>query len=162
MSRRCKSVERKIISDIKYGSIQLSKFINSIVKCGKKSLAERIVYDAFAILEKKHKVDPFETFNTAIKSVCPLLEVVPVRVGGSNYQVPSPVREKRGKTLAIRWIIKAAKKRSEKTMILKLAEELFEASNGRGGSVKTKDDMHKMAEANNAFAHFSVRRTRNG
>ena len=158
MSRRHAAEERVVLPDVEYGSVLLSKFMNSIMQDGKKATAEKIVYGAFELIKSKHKVDPFEAFNTAINNVRPNLEVTSVRVGGANYQVPSPVNEKRGNTLAIRWIIEAASKRSERTMKLKLSEELFEASNERGGSVKKRDDTHKMAEANRAFAHFGQKR----
>ena len=129
------------------------------MKEGKKALAEKIVYSAFNKIEKKHRVNPYEAFNTAMNNVKPYLEVTSVRVGGANYQVPSPVDERRGYALASRWIINAANKRSEKMMIDKLAEELFEASNNRGIAIKKKEDTHKMAEANKAFAHFSPKKS---
>jgi small subunit ribosomal protein S7 len=158
MSRRHSAEVRVVLPDVKYKSVFLAKFINNVMERGKKSLAEKIVYGALDLIEKKHKVDPFEAFNTAISNVKPNVEVTSVRVGGANYQVPSAVDEKRGNTLAIRWIIASATKRSEKTMCQKLSEELFEASNGRGGAVKKREDTHKMAEANKAFAHFAVKK----
>jgi len=157
MSRRHAAVKREILPDVKYGSLLISKFINNIMEQGKKELAEKIVYKAFDLLKSKHRVDPFEAFNTALTNVRPHVEVTSVRVGGANYQVPSPVEERRGYTLASRWIIDAAKKRSG-SMMIKLSEELFEASNNRGVAVKKKDDTHKMAEANKAFAHFGVKK----
>ena len=159
MSRRHAAVKRVILPDMKYNSHLLARFINNIMKEGKKALAEKIVYSAFSKIEKKHRVNPFETFNTAMNNVKPYLEVTSVRVGGANYQVPSPVDERRGYALASRWIINAANKRSEKMMTDKLAEELFEASNNRGVAIKKKEDTHKMAEANKAFAHFSPKKS---
>lgn len=159
MSRRHAAVKRVILPDMKYNSPLLARFINNIMKEGKKALAEKIVYSAFSKIEKKHRVNPYETFNSAMNNVKPYLEVTSVRVGGANYQVPSPVDERRGYALASRWIINAANKRSEKMMIDKLAEELFEASNNRGVAIKKKEDTHKMAEANKAFAHFSPKKS---
>jgi len=157
MSRRHAAIKREILPDVKYGSLLISKFINNIMEQGKKELAEKIVYKAFDLLKLKHRVDPFEAFNAALANVRPHVEVTSVRVGGANYQVPSPVEERRGYTLASRWIIDAAKKRSG-SMMIKLSEEIFEASNNRGVAVKKKDDTHKMAEANKAFAHFGVKK----
>jgi small subunit ribosomal protein S7 len=159
MSRRHAAEKRVVVPDMKYNSTLLAKFINNVMKEGKKALAEKIVYGALTKIEKKHRADPFETFNGAVNNVKPYLEVTSVRVGGANYQVPSPVDEARGYALATRWIIAAANKRSEKTMIDKLAEELFEASNSRGVAVKKREDTHKMAEANKAFSHFSPKKT---
>lgn len=158
MSRRHAAEKRVILPDMKYNSPLVARFINNIMKQGKKALAEKIVYSALRKIEKKHRVDPFDTFNNAINNVKPYLEVTSVRVGGANYQVPSPVDERRGYALATRWIIIAASKRSEKMMIDKLAEELFEASNNRGVAIKKREDAHKMAEANKAFAHFSPKK----
>ncbi len=159
MSRRHAAERRVVLPDMKYNSPLIARFINNIMREGKKALAERIVYSAFSKIEKKHKVDPYETFNNAMNNVKPYLEVTSVRVGGANYQVPSPVDERRGYALAARWIINAANKRSEKMMIDKLAEELFEASNSRGVAIKKREDTHKMAEANKAFAHFSPKKS---
>ncbi|MCC8372391.1 MAG: 30S ribosomal protein S7 [Rickettsia endosymbiont of Pseudomimeciton antennatum] len=159
MSRRHAAERRVVLPDMKYNSPLLARFINNIMREGKKALAEKIVYSAFSKIEKKHKVDPYETFNNAMNNVKPYLEVTSVRVGGANYQVPSPVDERRGYALASRWIINAANKRSEKMMIDKLAEELFEASNSRGVAIKKREDTHKMAEANKAFAHFSPKKS---
>ena len=151
--RRNSAEKRKILPDVKYNSILVAKFMNNIMYQGKKELAEKIVYGAFEMIQNKHKVDPFEAFNSALMNVRPHLEVTSVRVGGANYQVPSPVDERRGYALASRWIIDAAQKRTG-AMLGKLAEEIFEASNNRGPAVKKKEDTHKMAEANKAFAHF--------
>ena len=160
MSRRHAAEKRNIASDVRNNSNLLAKFINRIMLKGKKALAEKIVYKSFDQLKKKHNVDPFETFCSAIDNIKPFLEVISVRVGGSNYQVPSPVDEARAHALASRWIIDATKKRSEKTMLERLAGELFDASNNRGGAFKKKEDNHKMAEANRAFAHFCIKKSR--
>jgi len=156
MSRRHAAKKREILPDTRYNSIVLARFINNVMEAGKKALAEKIVYGAFDKLNKKHRVEPFEAFNNAITNVRPHMEVKSVRVGGANYQVPSHVSETRSNALAVRWLIAAATKRSERSMIDKLAEELFEASNNRGAGVKKKEDTHKMAEANKAFAHLAV------
>ncbi|MGC0372318.1 MAG: hypothetical protein DGJ47_001030 [Rickettsiaceae bacterium] len=157
MSRRHAAVKRIINPDAKYNSILLSKFINNLMQDGKKSLAEKIVYGAFDKLEKKHGAEAIKTFNDCMSNVKPYVEVKSVRVGGANYQVPSPVDEKRGFALATRWVIDAAQKRSGRSMIDKLADELFDAANSRGVSIKKREDTHKMAEANKAFAHFAQR-----
>lgn len=157
MSRRHAAVKREIAPDAKYRSVLLAKFINNIMKEGKKALAEKIVYGAFEKIEKKQGVDPYKTFTDSMQNVKPYLEVKSVRVGGANYQVPSPVDERRGYALATRWIIAATTKRSGRTMMDKLADELFDAANNRGSSVKKREDTHKMAEANKAFAHFAQR-----
>ncbi len=159
MSRRHAAEKRIIAPDMKYNSILLAKFINNIMEMGKKELAEKIVYGAFEIIEKRHKSDPFEVFKTAMNNVKPNLEVISVRVGGSNYQVPSPVDERRGNALACRWLIDASRKRSEKEMVRKLGEELFDAYNSRGVAIKKKEDTHRMAEANKAFAHFNPKKS---
>ena len=161
MSRRHSAKKREITPDVKYKSVVLAKFINNIMKEGKKALAEKIVYGAFDIINEKYKVDPFETFNSAISKVTPQLEVTSVRVGGANYQVPGEVEERRGTALSTKWIINFSQKRSENTMIKKLAEELYDAANNRGASIKKKEDTHKMAEANKAFAHFNTKKVKN-
>lgn len=160
MSRRHAAVKRVISPDAKYKSILLAKFTNNIMRDGKKSIAEKLVYGAFAVMEKKHGVDAFKTFTEAMNNVKPFVEVTSVRVGGANYQVPSPVDERRGNALAIRWVVDAAQKRSGRSMIEKLAEELFDAANSRGVAIKKREDTHKMAEANKAFAHFAQRSSR--
>ena len=154
MSRRHAAEKRVVVPDMKYNSTLLAKFINNVMKEGKKALAEKIVYGALIKIEKKHRADPFETFNGAVNNVKPYLEVTSVRVGGANYQVPSPVDEARGYALATRWIIAAANKRSEKTMTDRLAGELLEASQNRGAAIKKREDTHRMAEANKAFSHY--------
>lgn len=158
MSRRHAAEKRVVLPDLKYNSLLLAKFINKIMKEGKKALAEKIVYGAFNKIEKKYKLNPFEVFNNALNNVKPYLKVTSVRIGGANYQVPDPVTENTGYALATVWIKDAASKRSEKTMEDKLAEELFEASNNRGVAVKKREDTHKMAEANKAFSHFSPKK----
>lgn len=160
MSRRRAAQKRPIFPDVKYNSELVSRFINKITKEGKKALAEKIIYKAFDNIAKKYKIDALEAFNTAIQNVKPFLELTSVRVGGANYQVPCPVDELRGHTLALRWIIAATDKRSEKTMIERLSGEIFDAYNNRGIAVKKKEDTHKMAEANKAFAHFSPKKNK--
>jgi small subunit ribosomal protein S7 len=160
MSRRHAAIKRVVNPDTKYNSVFVAKFINHLMRDGKKSIAEKIVYGAFDRMEKKHSVEPFKGFNDAVSNVKPYLEVKSVRVGGANYQVPAPVDEKRGFALATRWLIDAAQKRSGRSMIEKLSEELFDAANSRGVAVKKKEDTHKMAEANKAFAHFAQRSSR--
>ena len=157
MSRRHAAVKKVIKPDTKYNSVLLSRFINNVMKDGKKSLAEKIVYGALERVEKKQNADPFKTFTDGINNVKPFVEVTSVRVGGANYQVPSPVDERRGYALATRWLINAAIKRSGRSMVEKLAEELFDAANNRGVAIKKREDTHKMAESNKAFAHFAQR-----
>ena len=157
MSRRRAAVKRVINPDAKYKSSLLAKFINNLMRDGKKSIAEKIVYGAFDRVEKKHSVDPFKAFTESMDNVKPHVEVTSVRVGGANYQVPSPVDERRGYALAARWLIDAAQKRSGRSMIEKLSDELFDASNSRGVAIKKREDTHKMAEANKAFSHFAQR-----
>ncbi len=157
MSRRHAAVKRVIRPDTKYGSVLLAGFINNVMRDGKKSVAEKVVYQAFERVEKKHTSDPLKVFIDAMNNVKPYFEVTSVRVGGANYQVPSPVQEKRGYALATRWVISAALKRSGRSMVEKLSEELFDAANNRGVAIKKKEDTHKMAESNKAFAHFAQR-----
>lgn len=154
MPRRRGVSERITIPDFKYNSKLVSKFINSIMRTGKKSVAESILYGAFDIIEKKTDESPLKVFEKAVGNVKPLVEVKSRRVGGSTYQVPTEVRPPRRTALGIRWIIGYARKRVEKGMIRKLAGELLDAANMRGASVKKKEDTHKMAEANKAFAHY--------
>ncbi|MCF7913473.1 MAG: 30S ribosomal protein S7 [Candidatus Cloacimonetes bacterium] len=156
MSRRRKAIERDIYPDPKYKSIVLSKFINTVMKEGKKSIAEKIVYGALDILEEKTGEPALEVFNTSVDNVRPLIKVVSRRIGGSNYQVPTEVNKKNAQALAYRWIITFARKRTEKTMIERLAGELLAAYKKEGASVKRREDVHKMAESNKAFAHFRV------
>jgi small subunit ribosomal protein S7 len=140
--------------DPKYNSKLAAKFINRVMREGKKSLAERIFYSAFDLIEQRSKQDPLEVFHKAMENVRPIIEVKSRRVGGATYQVPVEVRSERRDALAMRWIINYAKNRSEKTMVQKLAGELLDASQNRGGSVKKREDTHRMAEANKAFAHY--------
>lgn len=158
MSRRHAAIKRIILPDMKFNSVLLARFINKIMMKGNKALAEKIIYNAFDKIKDEHKLNPFETFTNAINNVKPYLEVTSLRVGGANYQVPSSVDERRGHALAIRWLIDAAKKRSEKAMIHKLAGELIDAANNRGSAIKKREDTHKMAEANKAFSHLSQRK----
>ncbi|OQM34097.1 30S ribosomal protein S7 [bacterium endosymbiont of Pedicinus badii] len=154
MSRKKFIGQRKILPDPKFGSVLLAKFINILMFDGKKSLAEKIVYKALKICAKKSGKSRIETFESALENVKPSVEVKSRRVGGSTYQVPVEVKSSRKNTLAMRWIIESARKRKEKSMFLKLAEEISDAEKNRGFSVKRKEDMHKIAEANKAFAHY--------
>ncbi|HRU47792.1 MAG TPA: 30S ribosomal protein S7 [Candidatus Syntrophosphaera sp.] len=154
MPRKKKAVVREVLPDPIYQDVVLSKFINCVMKKGKKSIAEKIVYGAFNIIEEKTKQPPLEVFKTAINNVRPQLKVVSRRVGGSNYQIPMEVSEKNGQALAFRWIISYARARNEKSMDEKLAAELIAASKNEGASIKKREDTHKMAEANKAFAHL--------
>ena len=154
MPRRREVPERAVVSDSKYNSKLVAKFINSIMRDGKKSLAESILYDAFDIIEEKAKDEPLKLFEQAVDNVRPLIEVKSRRVGGSTYQVPTEIRPSRRTALGIRWIITYARQRPEKDMANKLAAELMDAAKNRGASVKKKEDTHRMAEANKAFAHF--------
>ena len=155
MSRRRKVVKRVVMKDPKYKDVLVSKFICNLMKHGKKSIAEQILYEALNIIKEKEKdSEPINIFHTAIENVKPVMEVKSRRVGGSTYQVPLQVRSVRSQTLAIRWIVKNANTRSGKSMRVKLADELLDAFKGRGNSVKKKEDTHKMAEANKAFAHY--------
>lgn len=154
MSRRRKAQKREKLPDPKFNSLLVSQFISSVMKAGKKHLAEMIFYDAIDIVAKKTQQDGLSIFKKAIENVKPNLEVKSRRIGGANYQVPVEVAPNRRGTLAIRWLISYARQRSEKTMADKLANEFIQASNNEGGAVRKKIDTHKMAEANKAFAHF--------
>ena len=154
MPRRRDVPERPVISDPKYDSKLVSKFINCVMRDGKKSTAESLLYEAFDIMQGKGKEVPLKLFEKAVDNVRPLIEVKSRRVGGSTYQVPTEIRPSRRTALGIRWIIGYARHRPEKGMAKKLAAELLDAANGRGASVKKREDTHKMAEANKAFAHF--------
>ena len=154
MPRKRKAVVREVLPDPKYNDVTLTKFMNNLMVGGKKSLAEKIVYGAFDIIEEKTKQPPLEVFNTAIDNVRPLVKVVSRRVGGSNYQIPLEVNEKNGQALAFRWLISYARARNEKTMIEKLAAELMAAYKKEGASIMKREDTHNMAEANKAFAHL--------
>ncbi len=154
MPRRREVTERPVRPDPKYGSRLVAKFINSLMRDGKKSVAERILYDSFGILSEKVKETPLKIFEQAVDNVRPMVEVRSRRVGGSTYQVPTEIRPSRRTALGIRWLISYARQRTEKGMARKLAAELLDAANNRGGAVKKREDTHKMAEANKAFAHF--------
>ncbi len=154
MSRRHAAEKREVLPDPKFGDVVLTKFTNSLMLKGKKSVAERIVYDAFDIMEKKTGQDPLKMFHEAIDNVRPAVEVRSRRVGGATYQVPIEVRHDRRQALAIRWIVELARKRSENTMTERLSGELMDAANNRGASVKKREDTHGMAEANKAFSHY--------
>ena len=155
MSRRHSAEKRLVLPDAKFGDIVLTKFMNSLMLDGKKSSAESIVYGAFEQLEKDSKgEDPVEVFKKILDQVAPVVEVRSRRIGGATYQVPVEVRAKRRTALAMRWIVEAARNRKEKSMPARLAAELREAKDGKGSAVKKKEDMHRMAEANKAFAHF--------
>ncbi len=148
-------IDKRVINpDPKYGDRLVAKFINSLMHDGKKSVAEKIFYQSLDVIAERTKDDPLKVFKKAVENVKPLLEVRSRRVGGSTYQVPVEVRTDRKQALAIRWIIQFARKRSEKTMSLRMAGELLEASQNRGSSIKKKEDLYKMAEANKAFAHY--------
>jgi small subunit ribosomal protein S7 len=154
MPRRREVPERVIIPDAKYNSKLVSKFIASIMRDGKKSVAESLLYGAFDIISEKTKEEPLKVFEKALENVKPMIEVKSRRVGGSTYQVPTEIRPSRRTALGIRWVIGYARGRSEKGFGAKLAGELMDAANGRGASVKKREDTHKMAEANKAFAHY--------
>ena len=155
MSRRRKADKREIIPDTKFNDKVLSKFINIVMYDGKKSKSEKIVYDALDIASKKLKISkPIDLFKTALNNVKPGIEVRSRRVGGATYQVPVEVRNERAQALAIRWIVDASRKRNEKSMVDRLAQELADAHENKGTSIKKREDTHKMAEANKAFAHF--------
>jgi len=154
MSRRRAAEKREILPDAKFGDQVLTKFINSLMRHGKKSIAEGIVYGAFDIIQKRSGNDPLKVFHEALTNVKPQIEVRSRRVGGATYQVPVEVRMDRGQALAIRWLIGTARARSERTMTQRLSGELLEASENRGAAVKKREDTHRMAEANRAFSHY--------
>lgn len=154
MSRRRVAEKREILPDPKYGNQVLAKFINMIMSHGKKSVAEKIVYGALEQLGEKTKAEPLEIFTKALDNLKPIVEVKSRRVGGATYQIPVEVRQDRSTTLAMRWVVDAAKKRNEKNMGLRLAGELLDASENKGTAIKKREDTHKMAEANKAFSHY--------
>ena len=154
MSRKRKIPQRVYLTDTKYKSYLILKLMNSIMYGGKKTIAERIVYDALDKLQSKSKEEPIKIFNEAINNIKPTLEVRSKRVGGATYQVPVEVKQKRSQALAIRWLIEASKKRKDKVMSDKICLELYEAYQGKGLAIKKKEDTHRMAESNKAFAHF--------
>ena len=154
MPRKGPVIKRDVLPDPVYGSKLVTRFINKIMLDGKKGVAERIVYDAFDLIRSKTGKDPVEIFDTALKNTMPVLEVKARRVGGANYQVPIEVRADRRLTLGIRWLVNYSRLRSERTMYERVAGELMDAANSTGASVKKREDTHKMAEANKAFAHY--------
>ena len=154
MSRRHRAEKREILPDAKYGDVVLTKFMNSVMYDGKKSVAEQIVYSALETIEAKSRREPVGVFHDALANVRPGIEVRSRRVGGATYQVPVEVRPERSQALAIRWLIAAARKRSEHTMAQRLSGELLDAANNRGAAVKKREDSHRMAEANRAFSHY--------
>ena len=154
MPRRGQISKRDVLPDPLYKSKLVTKLINNIMYDGKKGVAQKIVYDAFAIVEQKSEKNPLEAFQTALENIMPTLEVKARRVGGSTYQVPMEVRPERRQTLGLRWLTTYSRARSEKTMKERLAGEILDATNNLGGSVKKREDTHKMAEANKAFAHY--------
>jgi small subunit ribosomal protein S7 len=154
MSRKKRAPKRIFLKDAKYKSDLILKLMNSIMYDGKKTIAEKIVYDALNKLQSKSKEEPIKIFNAAINNIKPTIEVRSRRVGGATYQVPVEVNQKRSKALAIRWLVNASKKRKDKNMSDKICFELYDAYQSKGSAIKKKEDMHKMAESNKAFAHF--------
>ncbi len=154
MPRRKKVVRRPDIPDAKYKSRNVARFIGKLMMSGKRSLAERIIYDAFDLIENRQRRPPLDVFEQAVKNATPTLEVKPRRVGGSTYQVPIDVRRERGNALAMRWLINSSRARTGKSMSEKLASELMDAAAGQGATIKKREETHKMAESNKAFAHY--------
>ena len=154
MPRRRVVAKREILPDPKYGNITLAKFMNHVMVSGKKSIAERIVYGALSTVEERMKRDPVEAFEEALENIAPMVEVKSRRVGGATYQVPVEVRASRRTALAMRWLVDHARGRSEKSMAQRLAGEISDAAQGKGGAVKKREDVHRMAEANKAFSHY--------
>ncbi len=154
MPRRREVPKREILPDPKFGNTDVAKFVNVLMLSGKKSVAENIIYGAFEHIKQKSGKDPLEVFATAINNAKPMVEVKSRRVGGANYQVPVEVRPSRRKALAMRWLVDYARSRGEKSMPQRLAGELIDAVQGKGGAVKKREDVHRMAEANKAFSHF--------
>jgi small subunit ribosomal protein S7 len=152
--RKRQAVKRDVLPDPIYNSKNVTKLINQIMRDGKKGKAQQILYDAFALVKDKTKKDPVEIYNKAMENIAPLLEVKSRRVGGANYQVPMEVREERSEALGRRWLIQYARERNGKKMAENLANEIIDAANGIGGAVKKREDVHRMAEANKAFAHY--------
>ena len=154
MPRRRVAAKREVLPDPKYGNITLAKFMNMVMVSGKKAVAERIVYGALDIVADKTKQDSIEVFDEALDKIAPLVEVKSRRVGGATYQVPVEVRPSRRQALAMRWLVEFSRKRGEKSMAQRLAGELIDAAQGKGGAVKKREDVHRMAEANKAFSHY--------
>ncbi|WP_432667317.1 30S ribosomal protein S7 [Wukongibacter baidiensis] len=154
MPRKGNVPKREVLPDPLYGSKVVTKLINSVMLDGKKGTAQRIVYDAFEVIKEKTGKEPLEVFEEAMNNIMPVLEVKARRVGGANYQVPIEVRPARRQTLGLRWLVGYTRKRGERTMVDRLSKEIMDAANNTGASVKKKEDTHKMAEANKAFAHY--------
>ncbi|VEU76309.1 30S ribosomal protein S7 [Mycoplasmopsis columboralis] len=154
MSRKKSAPIREVLADPVFNSVIVTKLINTIMLDGKKSIAQDILYSAFEIVKEKTQKDPMEVFLQAVENITPQLEIRTRRIGGTNYQVPTEVSPRRKKTLALRWLVNYARSRNEKTMDVRLANEIIDASNKTGGAIKKREDTHKMAEANRAFAHF--------
>jgi small subunit ribosomal protein S7 len=154
MPRRRVVAKREILPDPKFGSVTLAKFVNHVMVSGKKAVSERIVYGALEIVADRGKKDPVEAFNEALENIAPMVEVKSRRVGGATYQVPVEVRPSRRQALAMRWLVEYSRGRGEKSMPLRLAGEILDASQGKGGAVKKREDVHRMAEANKAFSHY--------
>jgi len=154
MPRRAQAIKREIFPDAKYHSVIVAKLINKVMRCGKKSTAERIVYGALQVVEQQDSEAPVSVLEQAVRNATPLLGVKPRRIGGATYQVPVEVRPDRGLSLAMRWLVNSARARTGKSMVEKLAAELSGASKGQGATIKRREDAHRMAEANRAFAHF--------
>jgi len=154
MPRRYRPEKREVDPDLRYGSTRVEMFINRLMSKGKKSVARSVLYDSFDVVEERTKRQPLEVFEEALQNVSPQVEVKPRRVGGATYQVPVPVDSHRQVSLAMRWLLMAARNRSGRSMSEKLANEFMDASTGQGAAVKRKDDTHRMAEANRAFSHF--------
>ncbi len=154
MPRRKRVLRRADVPDAKYKSRNVARFIGKLMLNGKKSLAERILYDSFDIIEQKQKRAPLDVFEQALKNATPTLEVKPRRVGGSTYQVPVDIRKDRGNALAMRWLIRSARTRTGRTMAEKLASELMDAASGQGATIRKREETHRMAESNKAFAHY--------
>ena len=154
MARRYKPSKRKVTPDPKYGNVQIAMFVNRLMKGGKKSTARGVIYEALGLVEERAKRDPVEVFEQALRNITPTVEVKPRRVGGSTYQVPVEVPAGRRASLSMRWLLEAARSRPGKSMAEKLASEILDASQGQGAAMKKKEDTHRMAEANKAFAHY--------
>ena len=154
MPRRRVVAKREVLTDPKFGSVTLAKFVNHVMVSGKKSLSERIVYGALEIVAERSKKDPVEVFNEALENIAPMVEVKSRRVGGATYQVPVEVRPSRRQALAMRWLVEYSRGRGEKSMPMRLAGEILDASQGKGAGVKKREDVHRMAEANKAFSHY--------
>ena len=154
MPRRYRPEKREVEPDLRYNSVNVSMFVNRLMRDGKKSLAQRVLYDSFDLIEQRSKRPAIEVFDQALQNVMPQIEVKPRRVGGTTYQVPIPVDSRRQTSLAMRWLLAAARNRSGRSMAEKLAGEFMDAANNQGAAVKRRDDTHRMAEANRAFSHF--------